>query len=327
MPKAKNGPSPAIQRGADLILAIFENEKKELKAAHHKEIEESKARFANLKAKFMAERATESLSATHRVGSIDSERNQELENLRNSHERLKLSLEEMGFVYADGVIGFRDDVAQMVAQIIEDSAKINSGLRPNEPQNQPTSFVHFVVELLERNRSVVQNLESQLQALQEVQRENILDKVASFGEQIDSLKERIETPKLCPNCNAKIGLAKLGKPSGEGKNSIISKKSDLETAGSFTGKLNVHIPVPLGLLPSSPSKLASPGLAKSPTSYLGFPHEHSPGNTPGEQIPCEIRASRQAYEEISIRPPKRAASPISTREIPTKVQKFNEPNS
>lgn len=220
VPKAKNEPSPAIQRGADLILAIFENEKKELQAAHRKEMEKSEARFANLKAKFMAERDTESLSATHRVGSIDSERNQELETLRNSHERLKLSLEEMGFVYADGVIGFRDDVAQVVAQIIED-AKKNSGLRSNEPENQPTSFVHFVAELLERNRSVVQNLESQLQALQEVQRENILNKVASFGEQIDSLKERIETPKLCPNCNAKIGLGKLGKPSGEGKNSSM----------------------------------------------------------------------------------------------------------
>lgn len=302
-----------------MILAIFENEKKELQAAHRKEIEESETRFANLKAKFMAERSAESLFATHKV---DSESHQELETLRNSHERLKLSLEEMGFVYADGVIGFRDDVAQMVAQIIED-AKINSGLRPNEPQNQPISFVHFVAELLERNRSVVQNLESQLQALQEVQRENILDKVASFGEQIVSLRDRIESPKLCPNCNAKIGPAKLGKPSGEGKN-IISKKSDLETPGSFTGKLNVHIPVPL---PSPPSKLASPGLVKSPTSYLGFPHEHSPGNTPGEQIPCEIHASHQAYEEISIRPPKRAASPISTRDIPRKVQKPNEPDS
>jgi hypothetical protein len=193
-PPASTRPSNAIQRGADLLLNLVEDERAKMTRLYHDEQKSQESRFEELKTKHeaaltaaetkislqqsliedLALQAQKWKSQSAQAGSSE-----ELQELRSENERLKSSLAGVGLEYLDGSLRFDEPTARVVADFVQGARVQDTQLAVlfeseaqvrliqeeslSEPVG-PTEFFDVLAGVLEKGRRFATELEKRTKA-------------------------------------------------------------------------------------------------------------------------------------------------------------------
>ncbi|KIM46918.1 hypothetical protein M413DRAFT_265541 [Hebeloma cylindrosporum] len=173
-PTPTTRPSNAIQKGADLILQLVEDERANLTRLHQDGQKALQSGFQDFRTKHEAaltaaetkislqQKLIEDLVLQSQKGS-----SQELEELRSENERLKASLSGVGLEYVDGSLRFDEPTARVVEEFVHGArlqdaqlagllgSEVQVRLIPEEHLSEPvgpTEFFGVLAGVLEKGR-------------------------------------------------------------------------------------------------------------------------------------------------------------------------------
>ena len=190
-PTSSTRPSNAIQRGADLLLSLVEDERAKMTRLYHDEQKSQESRFNDLKTKHEAALAAaetkiglqqaviEDLVLQAQKWKSQSAQTGSSEELRSENERLKSSLAGVGLEYLDGSLRFDEPTTRVVedfvrgarmqdaqlAVLFESEAQVR--LIPEEYISEPvgpTEFFGILAGMLEKGQRFATELEKRTKA-------------------------------------------------------------------------------------------------------------------------------------------------------------------
>ena len=193
-PPSSTRPSNAIQKGADLLLSLVEDERAKMTRLYHDEQKSQESRFEDLKAKHEAALTAAETKISLQQSLIEdlalqvqkwksqsaqARSGEELQELRSENERLKSSLAGVGLEYLDGSLRFGEPTARVVADFVQGARLQDTQLAVlfeseaqvrlieeeslSEPV-EPAEFFGVLAGVLERGRRFATELEKRTKA-------------------------------------------------------------------------------------------------------------------------------------------------------------------
>jgi len=190
-PTSSTRPSNAIQRGADLLLSLVEDERAKMTRLYHDEQKSQVSRFEDLKTKHEAALA----AAETKIGlqqaviedlilqaqkwksqSAQTGSSEELQELRSENERLKSSLAGVGLEYLNGSLRFDEPTTRVVEDFVRGARMQDAQLAvlfeseaqvPEEYISEPvgpTEFFGILAGVLEKGQRFATELEKRTKA-------------------------------------------------------------------------------------------------------------------------------------------------------------------
>ena len=222
-PTSSTRPSNAIQKGADLLLNLVEDERAKLTRLYHDGQKTQELLFKDFKTKSEAALAAaetkiglqqtliEDLTLevqTWKSQSVQAGNSKELQELRSENERLKASLANVGLEYLDGSLRFDKPTAHVVEDFVQGARTQNTQvavllgsevpvqLIPDGHLSKPvgpTEFFGVLAGVLEKGRNVAAELERRTKA-----KENggLESKVISMKDAANGIKNQ----RMFPTC-------------------------------------------------------------------------------------------------------------------------------
>lgn len=135
-PTSSTRPSNAIQKGADLLLNLVEEEREKMTRLYHDDQKTQESRFMDLRTKneaalaaaetkiglqqtLIEDLALQAQKWKSQRAQLEAGSSKELQELRSENERLKASLAGVGLEYLDGSLRFDEPTARVVEDFVQ----------------------------------------------------------------------------------------------------------------------------------------------------------------------------------------------------------------